>query len=99
MIEQAYFYLYIAVCVCLGIAAILAILRSIIAKTITGRFIGINMVTSIVLMVILVLTLLLEENYLTDVALIYALLSCVALVVLSKIYVNLFQKENKGEDK
>ena len=96
MIEQAYFYLYVAVCIGLSIAALIAIIRSITTKTITGRFIGINIVTTVVLMAILVLTLLLNEGYLLDVALVYALLSCVALIVLSKIYVNLFQKEDKG---
>lgn len=99
MIEQAYFYLYIAVCIGLSIAALIAIIRSITTKTITGRFIGINIVTTVVLMAILVLTLLLNEGYLLDVALVYALLSCVALIVLSKIYVNLFQKEDKGGDR
>ncbi|MBR5524663.1 MAG: sodium:proton antiporter [Clostridia bacterium] len=99
MIERAYFYLYVAVCICLGIAVMIAIIRSVIAKTITGRFIGINMVTTIVLMVIFVLTLLLKEDYLPDVALVYALISCVSLIVLSKIYVNLFKKDEKGEDK
>lgn len=99
MIEQAYTYLYLGVCICLGIAVIAAIIRSITAKTSVGRFIAINMVTTIVLIAICVLTLLLEESYLPDVALIYALLSCIALILLSKIYVNLFKKEKKGGDK
>lgn len=99
MIEKAYTYLFLAVCICLGIAILAAIIRSITAKTSIGRFIAINMVTTIVLIVICVLTLLLEESYLPDVALIYALLSCIALILLSKIYVNLFKKEKKGGDK
>ncbi|MBQ4333544.1 MAG: sodium:proton antiporter [Clostridia bacterium] len=98
MIEKAYTYLYLAVCICLGIAILVAIIRSITAKTSVGRFVAINMVTTIVLIVICVLTLLLEESYLPDVALIYALLSCIALILLSKIYVNLFKKEKKGGD-
>ena len=76
-----------------------AIIRSITGKTVAGRFVGINMVTTIVVIAIFVLTLLLEESYLPDIALIYALISCVALIVLSKIYVNLFNKNNKGGDK
>ena len=99
MLEQAYSYLYLAVCICLGIAVIAAIIRSITAKTSVGRFVAINMVTTIVLIIICVLTLLLEENYLPDVALIYAMLSCIALILLSKIYVNLFKKEEKGGNK
>lgn len=97
MLEQAYSYLFIAVCICLGIAIIATLIRSITAKTIIGRFIGVNMLTTIVLIVICILTLFLKESYLTDVALIYALLSCISVIILSKIYINLFQKNNGGE--
>ena len=97
MLEQAYSYLFIAVCICLGIAIIATLIRSITAKTIIGRFVGVNMLTTIVLIVICILTLFLKESYLTDVALIYALLSCISVILLSKIYVNLFKKDNGGE--
>ena len=97
MLEQAYSYLFIAVCICLGIAIIATLIRSITAKTIIGRFVGVNMLTTIVLIVICILTLFLKESYLTDVALIYALLSCISVILLSKIYINLFKKDNGGE--
>ena len=97
MLEQAYLYLFIAVCICLGIAIIATLIRSITAKTIIGRFVGVNMLTTIVLIVICILTLFLKESYLTDVALIYALLSCISVILLSKIYINLFKKDNGGE--
>lgn len=98
MIEQAYSYLYLAVCICLGIAIIATLIRSITAKTIIGRFIGVNMLNTIILIVICILTLFLKESYLTDVALIYALLSCISVILLSKIYINLFKKDNGGEE-
>lgn len=97
MIEQAYSYLYIAVCICLGIAIVATLIRSITAKTIIGRFIGINMLTTITLIVICILTLFLKEAYLPDIAMIYVLLSCIAVVLLSKIYVNLFKKNEGGK--
>ena len=97
MLEQAYAYLYLAVFVGLGIAIIAALIRSITAKTIIGRFIGVNILTTIILIVICILTLFLNEGYLPDIALIYALLSCIAVVLLSKIYINLFKKDNGGE--
>lgn len=98
MIEQAYSYLYIAVCICLGVAVIATLIRSITAKTIIGRFIGINMLTTIVLIVICILTLFFKESYLPDIALIYALLSCIAVILLSKIYINLFKKDKGGKN-
>lgn len=98
MIGQAYSYLYLAVCICLGIAVVATLIRSITAKTIIGRFVGVNMLTTIILIVICILTLFLKESYLTDVALIYALLSCISVILLSKIYINLFKKDNGGEE-
>ena len=97
MLEQAYSYLYLAVFIGLGVAIIASLIRSITAKTIIGRFIGVNILTTIVLIVICILTLFLKESYLTDIALIYALLSCISVILLSKIYVNLFKKDNGGE--
>ena len=98
MIEQAYSYLYLAVCICLGIAVVATLIRSITAKTIIGRFVGVNMLTTIILIVICILTLFLKESYLTDIALIYTLLSCISVILLSKIYINLFKKDNGGEE-
>lgn len=97
MLEQAYLYLYLAVFIGLGVAIIVALIRSITAKTIIGRFIGVNILTTIVLIVICILTLFLKESYLTDIGLIYALLSCISVILLSKIYINLFKKDNGGE--
>ncbi len=97
MLEQAYSYLYLAVFIGLGIAIIASLIRSITAKTIIGRFIGVNILTTIVLIVICILTLFLKESYLTDIALIYALISCIAVILLSKIYINLFKKDDGGE--
>ena len=97
MLEQAYSYLYLAVFIGLGVAIIASLIRSITAKTIIGRFIGVNILTTIVLIVICILTLFLKESYLTDIALIYALISCIAVILLSKIYINLFKKDNGGE--
>ena len=97
MLEQAYSYLYLAVFIGLGVAIIASLIRSITAKTIIGRFIGVNILTTIVLIVICILTLFLKESYLTDIALIYALISCIAVILLSKIYINLFKKDDRGE--
>ncbi len=96
MIEQAYFYLYAAVLLGLGVAAVVALIRSVTAGNIIGKFIGINMLTTITVIIICVLALLFGESYLPDIAVIYALLSCIAVVLLSKIYISLFKKGGKG---
>lgn len=98
MLDTAYSILYIIVLILLGLALLAAIIRSIIGKTMINRFIGINILTTLIAIVICILSLFLDEGYLPDVALVYAMLSCVAVVLLSKTYINLFQKNDKKKE-
>lgn len=97
MLENAYTVLYISVLIVLGIASFVAMIRSITGKTIINRFIGINILTTLVAVVICVLSLFLDESYLPDVAVVYVLLSCIATMLLNKIYINLFRKNNRKD--
>ena len=96
MIEQAYSILFTVVLVCLGIAAFISLIRTITGKTMINRFIGINILTTITLIAICILAILFKEAYLPDVAIVFALLSCIAVMLLCKIYINLFEKKQGG---
>ena len=98
MPENAYQILYIVVLIILTIASFVAMIRSIVGKTIIHRFVGINMLTTIVAIAICIMTLFLKESYLADVAIIYVLLSCLAVLLLCKIYINLFYKEKSEKE-
>ena len=97
MIEQAYTVLYGTVLICLAVAIIAALIRTITGKLTADRFIGINMITTIVVIAICILSLLFKESYLPDVAIIYVILSFLAVMLLCKMYINLFSK--KGGNK
>ena len=97
MLDTAYSYLYISVLILLGIAMLIAIIRSITGKTIVNRFIGINILTTLVAIAICLLCLFLKESYLSDVALVFVMLSCIAVMLLNKLYINLFQKKQSDE--
>lgn len=97
MIEQAYNILYITVLICLGVAAFITLIRSITGKTMINRFIGTNILSTITLIAICILALLFKESYLPDVAIVFALLSCIMVMLLCKIYINLFEKKNGGK--
>lgn len=98
MLQAAYSTLYIAVLIILGIASLVAMIRSIIGKTIINRFIGINILTTLVAIIICVLTLFLDESYLPDIAVVYAMLSCIAVMLLNKLYINLFRKSSSKRE-
>ena len=67
-------------------------------KTLEYRIIGINLVGTIVVMVIVVLTFLLGEDYLADIALIYVVLSFIAVMMLCRIYINLYQRNQRKKE-
>ncbi len=101
MLENAYSLLYIAVLIALAVGAAVALIRCITGKTIINRFIGINILTTLVAIMICILTLFLGESYLPDVAIVYVMLSCIAVMLLNKIYINLFgnEKEDREDDR
>ena len=66
--------------------------------TFKANIIGINLVGTIVVMVIVVLTFLLGEDYLADIALIYVVLSFIAVMMLCRIYINLYQRNQRKKE-
>ena len=63
MLENAYTILYSAVIAVLCVASLVALIRSITGKTIINRFIGINILTTLVAVIVCVLSLYLKESY------------------------------------
>lgn len=74
----------------LAVLIILSILRSVIGPGIADRIIAVNMTGTMIIMIIAVLSVYLDENYLVDVCLIYAMLSFLGVVVLCKVYTGVY---------
>ena len=85
-VENAYQWLYTCVLVALSALTLLCLARAIIGPSIPDRIVSINMICTLTLAMICILSLMLGEGYLADVALIYALLGFLAVVVLCKVY-------------
>ena len=98
-IESAYRILYISVLVALGIAILAELIRAITGKLTIDRFVGINMITTTTVLAIGVLTMLLGEGYLSDIMLVYVVLSFLALMILCRLYINLYGKKKGGPRK
>ena len=98
LIAQCYHYLFWGALLLLG-AGLIAVLVYIIRSHLTvDRIIGINLIGTIVVMVIVVLTFLLGEDYLADIALIYVVLSFIAVMMLCRIYINLYQRNQRKKE-
>ena len=102
MLEQAKNFILIAGASVLALLCFAALIRAVRGPRFTDRIIAINMVNTMVVAIIALLSVYLREDFLVDVALVYALLSFLTVVILSRLVVfrqrrrKLKQKERSG---
>lgn len=95
LIEQAYRILLTGVMIVLAVLIVFSIIRSVLGPGISDRIIAVNMTGTMIIMVIAILSVFLDENYLVDVCLIYAMISFLGVVVLCKVYTGVYlQRKN-----
>ena len=81
-----------------GILAVQAVLllfcliRAVIGPRIADRLVAVNMITTMVTVMIAIIAVLHGESYLVDICLIYAMISFLAVVVLSRIYTGVYRE-------
>jgi multicomponent Na+:H+ antiporter subunit F len=80
------------------VCMLLVIIKSIIGPRITDRVVNVNMIGTLVIISICVLSYILNESFLLDVAFIYVLISFLAVVVLSSVYINSYLEKKKKEE-
>lgn len=98
-IGHAYDLLMSAAVIILAVLVIASIIRSVLGPKISDRIIAVNMTGTMIIMIIAVLSVMLDENYLVDVCLIYAMISFLGVVVLCKVYTGVYlQKKNRKAD-
>lgn len=98
-VELAYRGLLTGAAIVLAVLIIASIIRSVIGPKISDRIIAVNMTGTMVISVIAVLSVYLDENYLVDVCLIYAMISFLGVVVLCKVYTGVYlQRKGRKAD-
>jgi len=98
MLENAYNALYTVTFVVLVVLDFLCLIRAIRGPRIADRIVAINMISTITIGIIMVLVMMLGQGGLADVALIYALIGFLAVVVLCKVYMGI-ALENRDKKK
>ena len=100
MIEQAYNILFTVTLVVLALCVLAVLIYIIRSRLTVDRIIGINLIGTIVSIVICVLTRMFNEGYLADIAIIYVVMSFIAVMMLCRIYINLYnrRKEEQHDD-
>lgn len=95
-IESAYSILYGSVIVGLLILIGIMLVRSIIGPRVTDRILSVNMMGTMVICTIAILSRLLNESYLLDVSLIYAMISFVSVLMMAAMFIHDKEKQDNG---
>ena len=90
------FHIFIVI---LALLTILCLIRAVKGPTIADRLVAVNMMGTIVMVIIAILALLMEEDYLVDICLIYAMISFLAVVVLTKVYTGVYIEHRELQEK
>ena len=96
-----YHNLYITILVILAVMLFPCLIRAVKGPRIADRLVSVNMMGTMVMVMIAILALMLDEGYLVDICLIYAMISFLAVIILTKVYMGVYRewKEHRGEGK
>ena len=86
-----------AAMIILGVCLFVCLYRAFRGPSSADRIIAVNMTGTITIALILLLALLLKEGFLIDIALIYAMLSFLAVVLLCRIYIGIHRAKKEKE--
>lgn len=98
-VDIAYEWLFRIALTVLGISLFSSLLRSIRGPRIADRIVAVNMAGTQTTIIIAILTVMLGEGYLADVALIYTMLSFLAVVLLTKVYLGVYRERQIKAEK
>ena len=86
---------FLAVLGIIGLGCIAALIYGVVSRRFTDKLVAVNLVTTLSLNAVCMLAIYFRQDYVLDIALIYALLSFTAVVVLAK----LLEEKNGGREK
>ena len=102
LLATMYDTVFIVVLIILTFMVCLSFYFAIKGPKIGDRLVSINMMSTLIIVIMAILALFKSEVYIIDICLIYAMISFLAVIVLSKVYLGVFiskqQKQQKEED-
>lgn len=93
-----YHTIYITMLILLSFMLLACLVRAVRGPLIADRLMAVNMMGTMVMVMIAVLALMLKEGYLVDICLIYAMISFLAVVVLSKVYIGIYEEKHHKKE-
>lgn len=101
---QEFSALFYGILSVLALMLVFCLIRAVRGPRIADRLIAVNMMGTMVMVMIALLAVLKNQGYLVDICLIYAMISFLAVVVLTRIYTGVYRdakahEQKKGESK
>ena len=81
----------------LALMMMACLIRAVIGPRLADRLVAINMIGTLVIVGIALLAVIKEQGYLVDICLIYAMISFLAVVVLTRIYTGVYREAKEHE--
>lgn len=94
-LEAAYQTFFSAVLIVLAVMIFLCLIRAILGPRVCDRVVAVNMMGTLVIVTIAVLALKLEAGYLADIGMIYAVLSFLAVIVMTKVFMGIYREHKE----
>ena len=96
--SNAYEILYTVALVVIGLLVIACLVRAVRGPRIADRVIAANMIGTLIVITICILAFLMKEGYLVDIAMIYTMLSFLAVVLLTKVYMGIYREKRRQQE-
>ena len=100
ILERLYHGLFIVLLVILALLFFACLIRAVVGPRMADRIVAVNMMGTMVIVAIAILAVMLKEGYLVDICLIYAMISFLAVIILTKVYMGgHFEKQDEEENR
>lgn len=97
MIDTLYNNLLTAAMCFLALIAFAYLVRAVIGPKFSDRILAVNSIQTIIILIICILSVFQGENYIVDIALIYAMLGFVTVVIVCKAYLRSHHKDRAND--
>ena len=94
---QQYSALFYGILSVLALLLLLCLIRAVVGPRMADRLIAVNMMGTMVMVSIALLAVIKNQGYLVDICLIYAMISFLAVVVLTRIYTGVYREAKERE--
>ncbi|MCD7738449.1 MAG: monovalent cation/H+ antiporter complex subunit F [Lachnospiraceae bacterium] len=96
ILEAGTCYFLIGALLLLIVLVLCSLIRAVRGPSVADRIVAVNMINTMVTVIIAIMAVILQEGYLMDICLIYAMIGFLAVVVLTKVYTD---SKSAGKDK